>query len=75
MRLLDGIYVATVDKRYFTARRIFLLDTKKTMDFLARKRDAMINKKKKENKPIKRLNVTLSFPEAMRENLIIRNKS
>lgn len=75
MRLLDGIYVATVDKRYFTARRIFLLDTKKTMDFLAKKRDAMINKKKKENKPIKRLNVTLSFPEAMRENLIIRNKS
>ena len=75
MRLLDGIYVATVNKRYFTTRGIFLLDTKKTMDFITRKRDAMIKKKKKENKPIKRLNVTISFPEAMREELIIKNKS
>lgn len=72
MQLLDGIYVATINKIQFEIVSIYLLDTKKTTDYIARKRNAMINKKMKDNKPIKRLNVSVSLVAAIKEGLIIR---
>ena len=71
MRLLDGIYAAIVDKRKFIIKNVFLFDTQKTMDFIKIKRDSIISKKNSENKPVKRLNVTVSLAEATRENLLI----
>ena len=74
MRLLDGIYVSLINKRQFATKGVFFLDTNKTMGLITRKRDAMIRKKKKENEPVKRLNVSISYAEAKREELIIKPK-
>lgn len=70
MRLLDGIYVAKIDKRYFAVNEVLLLDTKNTMDFIKEKRDKMIADKQKNNKAIRRLSVSVSLNEAKLAGLI-----
>lgn len=72
MRLLDGIYLSQIDKRKFEIKKILLLDTNKTMDFIKKKRDVMIVEKIKKNISIRRLNVSVSLKEAQNKDLIIR---
>lgn len=72
-RLLDGIYLSQIDKRKFEIKKVLLLDTNKTMDFIKKKRDIMIAEKKKNNILIRRLNVAISLNEVKKEGLIIES--
>ncbi len=73
MRLLDGIYLSQIDKRKFEIKKILLLDTNKTMNFIKKKRDIMIAEKNKSNILIRRLNVSISLNEVKNEGLIIKS--
>lgn len=71
MRLLDGIYIAKIDKREFDIRKILLLDTSKTMDFIKNKKDKMIADRRRKGKSVNRLNVSISLKEAEDSFLIL----
>lgn len=71
-RELDGIYVATIDKRKFIIKMTYLLDTNKTLNYIKKKRDTMIEQKTKKNKAIRRLNVSISKKELIEHNLMLK---
>lgn len=74
MLLLDGIYLSQIDKQKFKIKKILLLDTNKTMDYIKRKRDSMIADKLQQGKSINRLNVSISLKEATESQLILKNQ-
>ena len=72
MQNLDGIYLATIDKRTFERKKVYLLDTKKTLSYIKIKRNHLLAQKLREKKTVKRLNVSISKKELKEQNLIVK---